>query len=257
MADVPFDPAQLVGSSKEAMELLRNSVFELWDVVNNLTRLQPRCMDHYYVTIFGSARIQPQTQPYNDVRRLACELAQMGCQIVTGGGPGLMQAANEGAMLGDPTDRDGSIGIRVHLPFEQDANAFVGQVYEHKTFFTRLHHFIQLSNAFVVVPGGIGTTLELVMVWQLLQVKHMYDTPLILVGSMWTDFVEWADSHMVRSEPRLANAVDMTIPRCVDSIDEALALVREHYTHWQATCAATPPSCPNSNSSHPEKPSPP
>ncbi|MFO0880587.1 MAG: LOG family protein [Gemmataceae bacterium] len=236
MTNVPFDPAQLAGSPGEAMEILRKSVFELWDVVNNLTRLRPRCVEHYYVTIFGSARIQPETAQYHDIRRLAAELARLGCQIVTGGGPGLMQAANEGAIEGDPGDRDGSIGIRVDLPFEQNANAFVGKVYEHKTFFTRLHHFMQISNAFIVVPGGIGTTLELLMVWQLLQVKHMYDTPLILVGSMWEELVEWASKHMIQSQPPLANAKDMTIPRCVTSVDEALELVREHYRTWQESC---------------------
>jgi len=88
-----------------------------------------------------------------------------------------MQAANEGAAGGDPAREGGSIGIRVELPFEQGTNPWVSRDFEHRTFFTRLHHFALVSDAFVVVPGGIGTALEALMVWQLLQVGHLRDCP--------------------------------------------------------------------------------
>lgn len=224
---------QLSCSGDEALRIVNRAVLDLWDVVNELTRLRPKKLQHYYVTIFGSARIQQGTQPYEEVCRLAEQLARLGCQIVTGGGPGLMQAANEGARRGDPGDADGSVGIRVSLPFEQDANAFVGRVYEHKTFFTRLHHFIVLSDAFIVVPGGIGTALELFMVWQLLQVRHLYDKPFILVGKMYEDLVKWAREHMVETAQQLANPIDMTIPQCVPTIDEALELIESDYRRWK------------------------
>lgn len=74
------------------------------------------------------------------------------------------------------------MGIRVELPFEQDVNSFVSQAFEHRTFFTRLHQFVLASDAYIVAPGGIGTVLETLMIWQLLQVRHLRDTPLILVG---------------------------------------------------------------------------
>jgi predicted Rossmann-fold nucleotide-binding protein len=90
-------------------------------------------------------------------------LSDMGCDVVTGGGPGLMQAANEGAR-GQESKEPQSIGIRVDLPFEQQANPFVGQLYEHKTFFTRLHQFVLMSDAYIVAPGGIGTVLEAMMI---------------------------------------------------------------------------------------------
>jgi predicted Rossmann-fold nucleotide-binding protein len=144
-----------------------------------------------------------------------------------------MQAANEGAMTMNPDNPQGSIGIAINLPFEEAVNSFVGQVYEHKTFFTRLHHFVFLADAFVVMPGGIGTALETMMVWQLLQVRKLYGTPLILVGKMWSDLIAWARLHMVEREPQFADALDMTIPRCVESIDEAIALIREHHAAWQ------------------------
>src|SRR6185295_6595619 len=124
------------------------------------------------------------------VRDLAAELTRLDCDIVTGGGPGLMQAANEGVHLARPEGTRGSMGIRVDLPFEQDVNAFVTEAYEHGTFFTRLHHFVLVSDAFVVVPGGIGSVLETMMVWQLLQVRKLHDTPLILAGKMYADLVD-------------------------------------------------------------------
>src|SRR5262249_1008875 len=151
---------------------------------------RPSRRERYRVTIFGSARAQPGTYVYNEVQRVAAALAEMGCDIITGGGPGLMQAANEGAAAANAPQRNPPVGLRVDLPFEQDVNPFVEQAFEHKTFFTRLPHFVLTSDAFVVAPGGIGTVLELMMVWQLLQVRHVHGTPLILVGKMWAALVD-------------------------------------------------------------------
>jgi uncharacterized protein (TIGR00730 family) len=214
-------------------QILVSAVYGLWDVVNNLTRLRPSKRDRYRVTIFGSARAQPGTFVYNEVKRVAAALAEMGCDIITGGGPGLMQAANEGAAAVNAPEHDRSVGIRVDLPFEQEVNPFVEKAFEHKTFFTRLHHFVLASDAFVVVPGGIGTVLELMMIWQLLQVRHVQETPLILVGKMWGELVDWARTHLAASQPPLANPEDMSIPRCIDTADEAIALIREHHARWR------------------------
>ena len=82
----------------------------------------------------------------------------------------------------------------MHLPFEQDVNPFVEQAFEHATFFTRLHHFVLISDAYIVAPGGLGTLLETMMIWQLLQTRHLHDTPLIFAGSMWRGLVEWASA---------------------------------------------------------------
>lgn len=212
-------------------QVLVNSVLGLWDVVSDLTRLKPSQRERYRVTIFGSARVKPGTFGYEETKRAAAALAAMGCDIVTGGGPGLMQAANEGAAAAP--ERSRSIGIRVDLPFEQDVNAFVTQAFEHRTFFTSLHQFVLTSDAFIVAPGGIGTVLEMMMVWQLLQVRHLQDTPLILVGKMWPDLVEWARSSMLSIDPPLANPEDMTIPRCAANADEAIAIIREHHRAWR------------------------
>lgn len=133
-------------------QVLVNSVLGLWDVVNDLTRLRPSRRDRYRVTIFGSARATAGTFGYEETKRVAAALAEMGCDIITGGGPGLMQAANEGAATAP--ERAQSVGIRVDLPFEQEVNAFVTQAFEHRTFFTRLHQFVLASDAFIVAPGG-------------------------------------------------------------------------------------------------------
>ncbi len=214
-------------------QILVSTISGLWEMVNNLTRLRPSKRERYRVTIFGSARAQPGTYAYDEVRRVAAALAGMGCDIITGGGPGLMQAANEGAAEAHAPERNRSVGIRVDLPFEQDVNPFVEEAFEHATFFTRLHHFVLASDAFMVAPGGIGTVLEALMIWQLLQVRHVQDTPLLFVGKMWADLVDWARNHMLATQPPLANPEDLMIPRCLSTADEAIALIEAHFAKWQ------------------------
>ncbi len=222
-----------LADEEQVKEVLANTVLGLWDVVNSLTRLRPSRRERYRVTIFGSARVKSGTFGYEATKRCAAELAKLGCDIITGGGPGLMQAANEGAA--SAPERAKSIGIRVDLPFEQEVNSFVGQAFEHRTFFTRLHQFVLTSDAFIVAPGGVGTVLETLMIWQLLQVHHLSGTPLILVGDMWPGLVEWAKTSMLTTDPPLASAEDMSIPQCVANGDEAIALIRKHHTQWLRT----------------------
>jgi uncharacterized protein (TIGR00730 family) len=221
-----------LSDEREVLDLVGSSIMNLWDVVNNLTRLQPTNRRRYRVTIFGSARIPKDSWIYTAVSDVADELTRLGCDIVTGGGPGLMQAANEGAKRADPTAIGRSVGIRVDLPFEQDVNAFVTQAYEHRTFFTRLHQFVLMSDAFIVVPGGIGTVLEAMMIWQLLQVRHIEGTPLILTGKMYQDLVAWCRNYMLRPELSFANNEDMALPQCVDDSEGILRIIREHHASW-------------------------
>ena len=229
------EPADIVhlGDEAASVEVISQAVLGLWEVVNNLTRLRPTRRDRYRVTIFGSARIDADHWAYATVRDLAAELTRLGCDIVTGGGPGLMRAANEGARLADAGTDAGSVGIRVDLPFEQEINPFVGQVFEHRTFFSRLHHFVLVSDAFVVVPGGIGTALETMMVWQLLQVRKLYDTPLILAGEMWAEMIEWARRSMLRPDGPLAGPDDFAIPICCRTMPEIVDILREHHARWK------------------------
>jgi predicted Rossmann-fold nucleotide-binding protein len=114
------------------------------------------------------------------------------------------------------------------------ANPFVEKLYMHRTFFTRLHHFVRLSHAFIVMEGGIGTTLEAFMVWQLCQVRHVYDTPLVFLGEMWGELRSWTRRYMLDGQDsRFAGPADLDIPTCVASVDEAVAVIRDHKRRLQ------------------------
>ena len=211
--------------------ILDRAIYQLWETINDLDQIQPERVEHYRVSIFGSSRIRKGDPIYEEVRKLSFELAKMGVDIVTGGGPGLMEAANSGAMEGKgETGKAFSFGLAIHLPTEETANPFVDKVFRHRTFFSRLHHFIRLSSAFIVMPGGIGTALELFMVWQLLQVKHMKNHPLILVGTMWPGLIEWMKGTML--ERGLVSIPDFDQLKVVGSSEEAIPIIGASYEQW-------------------------
>ena len=208
-------------------QILGSTVMRLWEVVNDLTRIHPSRRERYRVAIFGSARAGTDTFAYDAVRRAAAAFAAMGCDIVTGGGPGLMEAANEGAASsrGNGRKKTRSFGLTIAVPYEK-ANPYLDSVTAHRTFFSRLHHFVRMSQAFVIFPGGIGTALELLMVWQLLQVGFMTERPVVLVGEMWQGLVDWMRREMV---PRkLINAEDLDLVHLVGSIEEAATWIERH-----------------------------
>jgi hypothetical protein len=146
------DAARTVSLAEEdaVKEILAATVLDLWKVVNNLTRLRPSKRERYRVAIFGSARAQPGTHVYEEVKRAAAAFASLAATSSPAAGP----TDAGGQRRREKCRRAGSVGIRVELPFEQDVNPFVEQPFEHETFFTRLHHFVIASDAFVVVPGG-------------------------------------------------------------------------------------------------------
>ncbi len=211
-------------------QILDKAIYQLWETINDLDQIQPERVEHYRVSIFGSSRIRRGDPTYEEVKKLSLELAKMGIDIVTGGGPGLMEAANAGAVEGQIESHARSFGLAIHLPSEEAANPFVNKVFRHRTFFSRLHHFVRLSSAFIVLPGGIGTALELFMVWQLLQVKHVTEHPLILVGEMWNGLIEWIEGTMI--ERGLVSPHDMKVVSVVSSSDEAIPIVRASYERF-------------------------
>ena len=150
---------------------------------------------HYRVAMFGSARIQEGDKDYQDVFAIARGLAEAGFDIVTGGGPGLMQAANAGSKSAESGSH--SIGLNIKLPLEQGSNAFLDIKQEFDRFSNRLDTFMSLSDAVVVAPGGIGTLLELFYAWQLVQVEHICETPIILFGEIWTNLLLWLESEVM------------------------------------------------------------
>lgn len=233
MSDETESPGRETGG-EDVHDLIETALLDLWKVVDDLARVPAPRDEYYRVTVFGSSRMDEGDELYEDVRRLAEELSRRGCDIVTGGGPGLMRAANEGQRRGNVDGRTRSYGLNIELPYEEGPNPFVEKAYLHRSFFTRLHHFVRLSSAFVVVPGGIGTTLEAMMIWQLCQVRHVDDRPLIFVGAMWRELVEWAKRHMLEgaAERPLADPDDLDIPRCVDTVDEVVDLLEEEIEHF-------------------------
>ncbi len=218
-------------SSPDPTYILDKAIYQLWETINDIDQIQPERVEHYRVSIFGSSRIRRGDPIYDEVKKLSYELAHMGIDIVTGGGPGLMEAANSGAIEGQIESHARSFGLAIHLPSEEQSNPFVDKVFRHRTFFSRLHHFVRLSSAFIVFPGGIGTSLETFMVWQLLQVKHMKEHPLILVGTMWNGLIDWIRDTMV--ERGLVSPPDLDVVKVVSSAEEAVPIIRTSYERFK------------------------
>ena len=188
---------------KKVRKFLSKQIQQLNNIVADLdTVITDMGTEFYRVSIFGSARIKPDTKEYKGVYTLAKELAENGADIVTGGGPGLMEAANAGAKEGS-SSKSKSFGIRIDLPFEATPNEHLDIKFYHKRFSSRLDEFMRISHAVVVTPGGIGTLLELLYTWQLIQVDHISARPIILVGDMWNGFFDW-----IKSEPLKAQLLD-------------------------------------------------
>ncbi len=213
-------------------KFLSKKINQLNDIIADLDGLVSEIgQDFYRVSIFGSARIKPDTAEYRLVFDLARALSGLGIDIVTGGGPGLMEAANRGAQEG--ANRSRSIGLPIELPWEADANSHLDSKYLHRRFSSRLDDFMRMSHAVIVTPGGIGTLLEMLYAWQLMQVGHIAPRPVILVGKdMWAGFMDWVQKEPLRRG--LMDQTDMDRVVMVDSVDEILALLGPQYQDFKA-----------------------
>ena len=182
---------------------------------------------HFRVAIFGSARTQPNDAAYNLVQTLAGMIAGAGMDLVTGGGPGLMDAASRGYNQAKQNDGQHSIGLNIWLPKEQTDAAHLDIKAEFDHFSDRLDHFIVLSNAFVVAPGGIGTVLELFYTWQLAQVRHIHSKPIILLGDLWPGLLTWIRDALL--EGGYIDAQDLDLVYLVSSCSEAFDIITKSY----------------------------
>ena len=148
-----------------------------------------------------------------------------------------MQAVDLGASRGavqHPADGD----LPVRLVTDDDDAPFVERVYRHRTFFSRLHHFVRLSSAFIVLPGGIGSTLEAMMVWQLLQAKHLPPTPFLLYGSHWRGLLRWIENEALTQG--YLEKEDTRLPIQVETVDEAVGIILQTLSEFQARSADSP-----------------
>jgi uncharacterized protein (TIGR00730 family) len=168
------------------------------------------------VSVFGSARTKANTRWYNEARKFGALISREGFGVITGGGPGIMQAANQGAKeVGGK-----SIGIGIELPFEAGMNEYVDMGVENRYFFTRKVMFLKYSQAFVVFPGGLGTLDELFEALTLAQCGHNVKYPIVLVGNdYWSGLIEWLKDTVC--EDGKMNKEDLNLFRIVDSAEEA------------------------------------
>jgi len=176
------------------------------------------------VTIFGSARISPEDPHYAQAQEVARLLAEAGFAIITGAGPGIMEAANKGARLGGGR----SIGCNIELPFEQGANPYVDTLVQFRYFFVRKTMFIKYSVAFIIFPGGFGTLDELFEAVTLIQTGKIYQFPVILFGRhYWAGLIRWLQSRVLAERKISAGDIDLMV--LTDDPAEAAATVIRAY----------------------------
>jgi len=176
------------------------------------------------VSVFGSARIGRGDPSYRTARSLARKLARNGYAIITGGGPGIMEAANRGAREGGGI----SVGCNIELPFEQGLNEFVTLGMEFRYFFVRKTMFVKYAEAFCIFPGGFGTFDELFEALTLIQTGKVQHFPVVLFGAAyWTGLMDWLKATVL-SEGKISLA-DLGLFTITDDVDEAVRVIQSHH----------------------------
>jgi uncharacterized protein (TIGR00730 family) len=173
------------------------------------------------VSVFGSARVAPDHPDYALAQATARRLGEAGFAVITGGGPGIMEAANRGAQEAGAT----SVGLNIELPFEQDANAFQDISLRFHYFFTRKVMFVRYANAFVVFPGGFGTLDELFEALLLIQTRKIRHFPVVLMRtSFWSGLVDWLRDRLAASA--FIAPADLELVTTTDDPDEVVGVVK-------------------------------
>jgi len=199
-------------------------ISELVEGFEKLARIGP-C-----VSIFGSARTHYNDKYYKLAEEIAFKLTENGYGVITGGGPGIMEAANKGAKRGNGK----SVGINIDLPFEQKPNPYIDAdkliTFDH--FFVRKVMFMKYAQGFIVLPGGFGTFDELFEAITLIQTRKIGKFPIILVGAnFWTGLVEWIKEVMLEEEKNISPG-DLDLFKIVDTADEAVESIKEFYSRY-------------------------
>lgn len=182
------------------------------------------------VSIFGSARTKPDHPYYKLAEDIAFELTKRGYGVITGGGPGIMEAGNKGAMAGNGT----SVGLNIELPFEQSSNPYIDndKNINFDYFFVRKVMFVKYSQGFIVMPGGFGTLDELFESLTLIQTHKIGRFPIILVGKkFWGGMVDWIKEVLLEQENNIS-AEDLDLWALVDTADEAVNEIDKFYSHY-------------------------
>ncbi len=192
-----------------------------------LSRIQP-C-----VSIFGSARTQPDNENYQLAEEIAFKLTKKGYGVITGGGPGIMEAGNKGAAKGKGI----SVGLNIDLPFEQEANPYIDQdkLINFDYFFVRKVMFVKYAQGFVVLPGGFGTFDELFEAITLIQTRKIGKFPIILVNkSFWAGLIDWLKSQVLEKYANISPE-DMDLMSMADTADEVIEQIDKFYSTYTHT----------------------
>lgn len=216
MAD-PRSSAENDYSARESWRML-GIMAEFVEATERLSSIRPA------VSIFGSARTAPDHPYYQLAEDIARKLSDAGFSVISGGGPGLMEAANKGAYFG----KSPSVGLNIQLPHEQSDNAFqdISQTFQH--FFARKVMFVKFAAAYVVMPGGYGTLDELTEALTLVQTGKIARIPIILVGSkFWAGLVDWVKETLVNEG--MISPDDIHLMRIIDKPEEVVDAIFGHY----------------------------
>jgi len=200
---------------------------EFVDGFETLNKLEP-C-----ISIFGSARTKPEEPHYQLAVDVAARLVDAGFGVITGGGPGIMEAANKGAYMNDGL----SVGLNINLPFEQSHNPYIDpdKNIDHRYFFVRKVMFVKYAQAFVALPGGFGTLDELFEVLTLIQTKKITSVPVILVGKdFWQGMVDWVKNTMLDKYGNISPK-DMDMIPITDDVDEVVQIIEDFYAKGKHT----------------------
>ena len=176
------------------------------------------------VSMFGSARIKASHKYYDTTRAIARKLSDAGFAVISGGGPGLMRAANEGAYAG----RSPAIGLNIYLPHEKSGNAYQDISLNFRYFFARKMMFVRFASAYVVLPGGFGTLDELTECLTLVQTGKTRRIPIILVGAdFWRGFIDWVRERLVAE--KMVDPRDLDLIRIIDEPDAIVDAIFDFY----------------------------
>jgi uncharacterized protein (TIGR00730 family) len=179
------------------------------------------------ISIFGSARTKAENKYYELASEVASKLVTAGYGIITGGGPGIMEAANKGAQEA----KGSSVGLNINLPFEQSHNQYIDleHVLDFNYFFVRKVMFVKYAQGFVILPGGLGTLDELFEALTLIQTKKIKKMPVVMIGkAYWDGLVDWIQQVMLEKELNVSPE-DMNLLKVVDTADEAVKYIEDFY----------------------------
>ena len=218
-------------ATKETNQVMASDSWKIFKImsefVNGFERMQQigPC-----VSIFGSARTKPENKYYQLAEEIAFKLTQEGYGVITGGGPGIMEAVNKGAKRGGGN----SVGLNINLPFEQKPNDYIDRdkSIDFNYFFVRKTVFLKYSQGFIGMPGGFGTIDELFESLTLVQTNKIAEFPVVLVGrEYWEGLIDWIKKTMLHQEHNI-NESDLDLFKIVDTADEAVKHIVDFYSKY-------------------------